>query len=58
MGDSKNVWGHYAKDPKNPIVTSVYARITTKMEFIPEVPQHSDGVILYYDNIKRMNRTV
>lgn len=32
-------------------LTSVYARITTKMEFSPEVHQHSAGLILYYDNM-------
>jgi len=32
-------------------LTSVYARITTKMEFTPEVHQHSAGLILYYDNM-------
>ncbi len=32
-------------------LTSVYAVITTKMEFIPEVHQHSAGLILYYDNM-------
>ncbi len=34
---------------------SVYARVTTKMEFLPEVPQHSAGLILYYDNINYIN---
>lgn len=32
-------------------LTSVYARVTTKMDFMPEVPQHSAGLILYYDNM-------
>lgn len=32
-------------------LTSVYARVTTKMEFMPEVPQHSAGLIIYYDNM-------
>lgn len=32
-------------------LTSVYATITTKMEFKPEVHQHSAGLIMYYDNI-------
>lgn len=32
-------------------LTSVYAVITTKMEFIPEVHKHSAGLILYYDNM-------
>ena len=36
-------------------LTSVYARITTKMEFIPEVHQHSAGLILYYDNMNYIN---
>lgn len=36
-------------------LTSVYAKITTKMEFIPEVPQHSAGLILYYDNMNYIN---
>ena len=32
-------------------LTSVYATVTTKMEFQPEVYQHSAGLILYYDNM-------
>lgn len=36
-------------------LTSVYARITTKMEFLPEVHQHSAGLILYYDNMNYIN---
>lgn len=36
-------------------LTSVYARITTKMEFCPEVHQHSAGLILYYDNMNYIN---
>lgn len=36
-------------------LTSVYARITTKMEFVPEVYQHSAGLILYYDNMNYIN---
>ncbi len=36
-------------------LTSVYARITTKMEFSPEVHQHSAGLILYYDNMNYIN---
>ncbi|MCD8148443.1 MAG: glycoside hydrolase family 43 protein [Clostridiales bacterium] len=32
-------------------LTSVYARVTTKMEFSPDVHQHSAGLILYYDNM-------
>lgn len=36
-------------------LTSVYAQITTKMEFQPEVYQHSAGLILYYDNMNYIN---
>ena len=36
-------------------LTSVYASITTKMEFTPEVYQHSAGLILYYDNMNYVN---
>lgn len=36
-------------------LTSVYARITTKMEFFPEVHQHSAGLIMYYDNMNYIN---
>lgn len=36
-------------------LTSVHARITTKMDFIPEVHQHSAGLILYYDNMNYIN---
>lgn len=36
-------------------LTSVHARITTKMEFYPEVYQHSAGLILYYDNMNYIN---
>lgn len=36
-------------------LTSVYAVITTKMEFEPEVYQHSAGLILYYDNMNYVN---
>ena len=36
-------------------LTSVHARITTKMEFTPEVHQHSAGLILYYDNMNYIN---
>ncbi|MDU4326689.1 MAG: glycoside hydrolase family 43 protein [Clostridium celatum] len=32
-------------------LTSVYAKVTTKMEFKPEVHQHSAGLIMYYDNM-------
>ncbi len=36
-------------------LTSVYARVTTKMEFKPEIYQHSAGLILYYDNMNYIN---
>lgn len=36
-------------------LTSVYARVTTKMEFVPVVHQHSAGLILYYDNMNYIN---
>lgn len=36
-------------------LTSVHVRVTTKMEFYPEVPQHSAGLILYYDNMNYLN---
>lgn len=36
-------------------LTSLHARITTKMEFLPEVHQHSAGLILYYDNMNYIN---
>ncbi|MBR1496002.1 MAG: glycoside hydrolase family 43 protein [Oscillospiraceae bacterium] len=36
-------------------LTSVYARVTTKMEFRPLVHQHSAGLILYYDNMNYVN---
>ncbi len=36
-------------------LTSVYARITTKMDFHPEIYQHSAGLILYYDNMNYIN---
>jgi len=36
-------------------LTSVYARITTRMEFRPEVYQHSAGLILFYDNMNYIN---
>ena len=32
-------------------LTSVYATVTTKMDFKPEVHQHSAGLIMYYDNM-------
>ena len=36
-------------------LTSVYVRVTTKMDFHPEVHQHSAGLILYYDNMNYLN---
>ena len=36
-------------------LTSVYATVTTKMEFTPEIYQHSAGLILYYDNMNYVN---
>lgn len=36
-------------------LTSVYAQVTTKMDFKPEVHQHSAGLILYYDNMNYIN---
>lgn len=36
-------------------LTSVHVRVTAKMEFYPEVPQHSAGLILYYDNMNYLN---
>lgn len=36
-------------------LTSVYATVTTKMEFVPEVHQHSAGLIIYYDNMNYIN---
>ena len=32
-------------------LTSVRSRITTKMEFEPEIYQHSAGLMIYYDNM-------
>ncbi|MGN0678365.1 MAG: glycoside hydrolase family 43 protein, partial [Oscillospiraceae bacterium] len=32
-------------------LTGVYGTITTKLDFSPEVYQHSAGLILYYDNM-------
>ena len=32
-------------------LTSIYARVTVKMDFRPEVPKHSAGLVLYYDNM-------
>ena len=32
-------------------LTSVNAEAVTRMEFSPEIPQHSAGLILYYDNM-------
>lgn len=36
-------------------LTSVYAEAVTKMEFVPENPKHSAGLILYYDNMNYIN---
>lgn len=36
-------------------LTSVHVRITTKMDFKPEIHQHSAGLILYYDNMNYIN---
>ena len=36
-------------------LTGVYGRVTTKMEFTPEIYQHSAGLILYYDNMNYVN---
>ena len=36
-------------------LTSVYATITTKMDFKPEIHQHSAGLILYSDNMNYVN---
>ncbi|MCC8068087.1 MAG: family 43 glycosylhydrolase, partial [Clostridiales bacterium] len=36
-------------------LTSVCATVTTKMEFHPEIYQHSDCLILYYDNMNYIN---
>ena len=32
-------------------LTSIHARVTTKMDFYPETPKHDAGLILYYDNM-------
>ena len=36
-------------------LTSVEAIVTTKMEFEPDIYQHSAGLILYYDNMNYVN---
>lgn len=36
-------------------LTSVYATITTCMDYHPEVYQHSAGLIIYYDNMNYVN---
>lgn len=36
-------------------LTSLRARVTTKMDFAPQVPQHSAGLILYYDNMNYLH---
>ena len=35
-------------------LTSVYATVTTKLEFEPEVYQHSAGLTIYYDNMNNI----
>ena len=32
-------------------LTSVNAEVITRMDFSPEIHQHSTGLILYYDNM-------
>ena len=52
----KSGHGSYVETPDGEVkLTSVYARITTKMEFEPEVYQHSAGLIIYYDNMNYVN---
>ena len=36
-------------------LTSTSVTVTTKMEFLPEIYQHSAGLILYYDNMNYIN---
>lgn len=36
-------------------LTSLHGTVTTKMEFVPEVYQHSAGLIIYYDNMNYVN---
>ncbi len=36
-------------------LTSIHATVTTKMEFQPEIHQHSAGLIMYYDNMNYIN---
>ena len=36
-------------------LTSVYAQVTVKMEFEPEIYQHSAGLMIYYDNMNYVN---
>lgn len=36
-------------------LTSLHVTVTTKMEFTPEIHQHSAGLILYYDNMNYIN---
>lgn len=36
-------------------LTSVYTTVTTKMDFKPEIHQHSAGLIMYYDNMNYIN---
>lgn len=32
-------------------LTSVYAQVSTKMDYSPEIYQHSAGLVIYYDNM-------
>ena len=36
-------------------LTTVYADVITKMDFHPQIHQHSAGLILYYDNMNYIN---
>lgn len=36
-------------------LTAVYADVVTKMDFHPQIHQHSAGLILYYDNMNYIN---
>ena len=36
-------------------LTGLHVRVTTKMDFHPEVYQHSAGLIIYYDNMNYVN---
>lgn len=52
MADGSNLAKEYFEPSK---LTSVHATVTTKMEFKPEVHQHSAGLIMYYDNMNYIN---